>query len=101
MPNGGKGKFCMSDMLIIIIVFLDTCQGDSGGPLLMFISENVWEQVGITSSGYGCARPNYPGIYTRVAAFESWINETLNPANNIHIATHTILIQIISLTLFT
>ena len=88
-----KVKFRMSDMLIIIIVFLDTYQGDSGGPLLMFTSENVWEQVGITSSGYGCARPNYPGIYTLVAAFQSWISETFNTANNIHISTYRFLIH--------
>ena len=51
----------------------DSCQGDSGGPVVN--SEGL--QVGITSSGIGCARENYPGVYSRISAFEEWIQETL------------------------
>ena len=47
----------------------DACQGDSGGPLLS--STNV--QVGIVSFGDGCARPGVPAVYTRVSAFDGWI----------------------------
>jgi secreted trypsin-like serine protease len=66
----------------------------------MFNSNDVWEVVGITSNGVGCAEPGYPGIYTRVAAYESWINvtrnnETTNKANHPHSATYRILIPII------
>lgn len=49
----------------------DSCDGDSGGPLMVFQSGR-WVQVGITSSGIGCA-DGYPGIYSRVAAQSNWI----------------------------
>ena len=65
----------------------------------MFTSENVWEQVGITSVGHGCARANYPGIYTRVAAYQSWINATMNNANQICTNLYAIFIPLILLTI--
>jgi secreted trypsin-like serine protease len=51
---------------------VDTCQGDSGGP--MIVSDTL---VGIASWGDGCARPNKPGVYTRVATYASVIAEQL------------------------
>ena len=49
---------------------VDTCQGDSGGPL--FAGGRV---VGATSFGEGCARPDKPGVYARVAdaPIREWI----------------------------
>ncbi|XP_046675171.1 trypsin-like [Homalodisca vitripennis] len=55
----------------------DACQGDSGGPLHAMDAKNVTEVIGIVSWGRGCARPNFPGIYTRVARYISWIDERL------------------------
>ena len=45
----------------------DACNGDSGGPLSGAADLGVRRLVGLVSTGEGCARPNYPGIYTRVA----------------------------------
>ncbi|MEN3614484.1 serine protease [Plantactinospora sp. ZYX-F-223] len=46
----------------------DTCQGDSGGPMFRQ-GDSGLVQVGIVSWGNGCARPNYPGVYTQVSYF--------------------------------
>jgi len=52
----------------------DSCQGDSGGPI--FVKQRVssagkavytYTQVGIVSWGEGCARPAFPGVYTRLS----------------------------------
>uniref|UniRef100_H3BXE3 Si:ch73-182e20.4 n=1 Tax=Tetraodon nigroviridis TaxID=99883 RepID=H3BXE3_TETNG len=51
----------------------DSCQGDSGGPMVSK-QGTKWIQSGIVSFGFGCARPNRPGVYTRVSSYQSWIN---------------------------
>ncbi|MFE0583275.1 trypsin-like serine protease [Streptomyces sp. PCS3-D2] len=52
---------------------VDTCQGDSGGPMFRRDDAGAWIQVGIVSWGIGCARPDYPGVYTEVSTFAAQI----------------------------
>uniref|UniRef100_A0A8C9VHL0 Peptidase S1 domain-containing protein n=1 Tax=Scleropages formosus TaxID=113540 RepID=A0A8C9VHL0_SCLFO len=54
----------------------DSCQGDSGGPLVVK-QGSVWVQAGIVSFGNGCAEPKYPGVYTRVSQYQSWISSVI------------------------
>ncbi|KAF5279804.1 hypothetical protein FQA39_LY18226 [Lamprigera yunnana] len=48
----------------------DACHGDSGGPL---VSDG--KQVGIVSWGIGCGDRSYPGVYTRISAVRSYIDQ--------------------------
>ncbi|KAJ8675953.1 hypothetical protein QAD02_011739 [Eretmocerus hayati] len=64
----------------------DTCNGDSGGPLVVNGS-----LVGITSFGFAridkftgeieCGHPKFPGVYTEVSKFHSWIKKHLEPSD--------------------
>lgn len=63
------GMFCAGNMA----GGQDSCQRDGGGGLIC--NDLVY---GIVSFGNGCARPNFPGVYTDVAIYNAWIDSIID-----------------------
>jgi secreted trypsin-like serine protease len=77
--NGGYGTFF--EPLIQICAQggtssarVDVCSGDSGGPLAYLVSGTDYSLTGITSYGDAVCGTR-PGVFTKVSAFTTWIND--------------------------
>ncbi|GJQ69111.1 hypothetical protein Trydic_g6274 [Trypoxylus dichotomus] len=75
--SGGKGElfihaFCAG----YLEGGIDACTGDSGGPLL-YNSNFGYTLLGITATGYECAKPNKLGFYTDVSHFLDWVRSKI------------------------
>ncbi|XP_021486965.1 chymotrypsin-C [Meriones unguiculatus] len=58
---------------------ISACNGDSGGPLNCRAEDGSWQVHGIVSfgSGQGCNTLKKPVVFTRVSAYNDWINEKI------------------------
>jgi len=53
---------------------IDSCQGDSGGPLTKHYPKmDITRLVGVVSWGVGCGLKGFPGVYTKVDKYVSWL----------------------------
>lgn len=58
-----------TDTLFFLFV---NSQGDSGGPVIQYDEAGNPVLVAVVSFGVGCARPQFPGVNTRVAFYRDW-----------------------------
>lgn len=67
----------------------DSCQRDSGGPVFVDsnsrINHHKYVQIGIVSFGEGCGEFLYPGVYTRVPNYKTWIDDIMTNNDGNHV----------------
>jgi trypsin len=57
---------------------VDACQGDSGGALVITTSAGP-TVAGVVSTGQECGAARFPGLYTRVTTYLSWLQPLVSP----------------------
>uniref|UniRef100_A0A3B3UKU8 trypsin n=1 Tax=Poecilia latipinna TaxID=48699 RepID=A0A3B3UKU8_9TELE len=74
-----KAKFNFTDNMLCA-GYLDgnqeSCRGDDGSPLVTEYRSTSF-LTGVVAWGRGCSRPGYYGVYTKVAMFVDWAEETM------------------------
>ena len=77
--QAGAARIFPNEMLCAAAPGKDSCQGDSGGPLVIDNPDGTQQdvQVGIVSWGFGCADPNFPGVYAEVSNYIPWIESKI------------------------
>ena len=84
-----RGEIDPATMLCAAAPLKDTCQGDSGGPLMVQRADGAWVLAGIASWGYGCADPNFPGVYAEVLSARIWILAAMDQPRPVPVPTAT------------
>ena len=64
------------NMICAVDTGKDACYGDSGGPLVCLDGSKP-VLSGIVSFGESCANNKFPGVYTKVSSYLSWINDNI------------------------
>jgi secreted trypsin-like serine protease len=75
--EGNYGRLVHPEMICAAKANTDACQGDSGGPLVIKDCSGDPILIGVVSWGYGCAQPDYPGVYARISSVIPWIHATV------------------------
>lgn len=78
IPFQSEYKFGLVSIFVakFLIDFIKFLQGDSGGPLM--VNDGKWQQVGIVSWGIGCGKGQFPGVYTRMTSYMTWLYKNLH-----------------------
>ena len=45
--------------------------------VLKIYDSHSFKFLGIVSWGYGCGRPNRPGVYTKISGYRKWLDERM------------------------
>ncbi|XP_043965606.1 coagulation factor VIIi [Gambusia affinis] len=74
-----KAKFNFTDNMLCA-GYLDgtqeSCRGNDGSPLVTEYGSTSF-LMGVVAWGRGCSQPGYYGVYTKVAMFVDWVEETI------------------------